>query len=272
MQEIEVSPELERNFKFGRDSVRFISLAKWGTLGMADDSAPKWKGVVKFSGNGCMESNPRKSSNATVEEIKLIYDGRSNDINSDKRSKIVKERFISFENIQFKEFPDLFSIDEIPSVRLTLFVKPGEGALVYYQHTAPNGERKFGTKAEQSDIEYILPRPTKLNDCSLRDRLTYHILILPQKKVIENGDGRFIQTGSKRNEKFVVKILTFKRENSESETIIKKLYYHVFGHTYKLLLWKPDNFNFEVADSSEINRDKKTQIFSRDILSYSRRI
>lgn len=298
MREINVDAGSDKTFYIGKDKTKFILLGKcnpikgskpainklkgemressssiWGTLGMADDSSPLWEGTVRYSGVGCKDSVPEESYDATLDEIKLIYDGRSSNINSNKRSKIVTERFISFENITFHEFPELFTIQDIPSLRLTLFLESDEGAMVFYQHT-PQGDRvvkhKAGTKSDESEIEYILPKSTERNDCSSRDRLTYHIPILPPKKIIEKSPNTFVQTGNKRKEKFIIKILTFRRENSESETIIKKLYYHIFKHTHKLLLWNPTINKFEVPDGSEIDGSKKTLFLIHGTMSHTR--
>ena len=77
--------------------------AVWGTIGMADNSPPIWKGAIHFSRAGSRSSTPRRSGNATMEEIGHVYEGRSEAVNADRDRAKVLERFISFEDLTFAD-------------------------------------------------------------------------------------------------------------------------------------------------------------------------
>ena len=222
----------------------------WGTLGMSDDSIPSFTGKLAFSKRGNTKSLPEESTHATIEEIDLVKEGRTI-VPKGKKEERVVERFISFDDVSFEDYPKSFTPDDIPKLRLTLFVEPGEGALVYYQH----GDRK---KPQDAEVEYILPQPTPSHDCSARDRLTYLIPILPHYQLEQGTRGRLRLGKKKLTRNFVLKILTFRRQNSTSDTIVGKLAYHVFGHTHKFQRWSRETSQFLTVDGSAVRPDQKT--------------
>ena len=157
--------------------------AVWGTIGMADNSPPIWKGAIHFSRAGSRSSTPRRSGNATMEEIGHVYEGRSEAVNADRDKAKVLERFISFEDLTFADLPDTFSLEEIPKLRLTLMLDGDEGALVFIQHVPKDKPEKARGKEkllefpeyrdwgryvkpmlerpdDGSAVEYVQPQPT----------------------------------------------------------------------------------------------------------------
>lgn len=170
----------------------------WGTLGMASGEKILWQGNLTFSRAG-----NDNSLGKTLDEIHSLYDIH-NSING--ADSVVMERFINFDEIEFPAFPERFSIDEMPRLRLTLFIKPEEGALVFFQHYKTTFD-----KEKDSDIEYILPEPVT-GDPAMADRLTYIFPILPRQKIIATDTpGIFTLDTKDLGKSFVVKALTFKR-------------------------------------------------------------
>lgn len=230
---------------------------------MADNSAPQWTGQIWYSGKGNRRSLKKESYGATCEEIDHIKAGLP-------ASPTILERYISFENVKFLNFPKEFKLDEIPCMRLTLMLGGDEGALVYYQFAPPGQRRENRQGDDGSEIEYIQPQPTLTHDCSNRDRLNYIIPILPPQKIqharkIESDASDraaqnipFKLSGRSHREKFVVKILTFKRPNSDSDTVLSRLGYHLQGHSHRLLLWDPDSGEFASQHGSALDGAKKT--------------
>lgn len=216
----------------------------WATLGMADSSEILWQGNLVFS-----KSGNDQSQGQTLEQIKHLYHINDELNNEDS---VVTERFINFDQVQFPEFPESFTEAEIPNLRLTLFVQPDEGALVFYQHFKDTYQNEEG-----SDIEYILPESTPDNTTN-RDRLTYIFPILPPQKIEETGrDGIMTLSPHDLGKSFVIKVLTFKRDNDEghAEVIVQNMLDKVNQgkNDHKLLkfLYRENKFT-EVNDSDAL--------------------
>ena len=135
----------------------------WGTLGFADDNPIDWTGTLKFSRAGNDEFE--KYVEDEVERIKQCIP----DLKDDPSSII--QRFISFEDVDIK-LPDLFTLDQIPKLRLDLMLNSDEGAIMFYQAYKDNDI--------QEDVVYIQPQATKGNNTDDRDRLTYKFEIVPK--------------------------------------------------------------------------------------------
>jgi len=118
----------------------------WGTLGYADDKPIDWKGSLEISSYG-----NRKLTGIVGEEAELI--GKC--IPDFAKSKVIAERFISFQKTEIP-FPDPFSLDQIPKLRLELMLGTDEGAIVFYQFEKNNEKAK--------SIEYIQPQATLNNN------------------------------------------------------------------------------------------------------------
>ena len=100
----------------------------WATLG--------WQNNKKFSLSGSIdysEKGNENSNGATRKEIESIW--QFNPLSNESGFKVT-ERFINFDNVEFNIDRELFHFDDIPKLRLTLFLNCDEGALVYYQHSS----------------------------------------------------------------------------------------------------------------------------------------
>ena len=226
----------------------------WGTLGMDGARALAWSGRLRYSAEGNRRSLPEESMPVTCEEIRLI---RETVPEASERNRKVLERYISFEDIEFEDLPETIAEDDIPRLRLTLMLGPDEGALVYYQLYPL--KKNIGKKArDEVELEYIQPKPTKAHQCEGRDRLHYSIPLLAAKRIDEADDGTLHYTAPRVHERFVVKILTFKRHNAESESVLRRLHYHIWGHTHELVRWNPASAAFEVVDGSALRPDTRT--------------
>jgi predicted TIM-barrel fold metal-dependent hydrolase len=230
----------------------------WGTLGFSDDKSIDWSGHIEISGDG------NDSFQGVVEEeVKLIKTcfPELNDVPSG-----IKERFISFEHIDFS-YRDIFTLDDIPHLRLDVMLGTDEGALVFYQSDRINNE--------DSSIEYILPQATPDNNVNDRDRLTYIFDIIPQYKTepIPAIPGMYRLTTTKEVKPFIVKVLIFKRSFGEKdkgtmknskelligvENRLRKNITKVITKEHVLLVYNCTTNSFDHADSHNINADKKT--------------
>lgn len=235
----------------------------WGTLGMSNDEQIKWEGHLEISQNG-----NKKAIGVVKEEVDQIKACFPN-ANLEKDSII--ERFISFEHVDF-EFPESFTLEEMPSLRLELFLEQHEGAVVFYQSDKD-------TTHEDTVIEYILPQATEGHYTNERDRLKYHIDIIPQKKIVEvDGASGFYRLGtSKAPKPFIVKIITFSRGEIEksfdksfqretSADIIKAVHEELskqniinkIAKDHVLLVFDTIANDFKKATTGNIDNTKKT--------------
>ncbi|MCC5807837.1 MAG: hypothetical protein JJU00_16040 [Opitutales bacterium] len=226
----------------------------WGTLGMDGARGLAWSGRLKYSAEGNRRSIPEESMPVTCEEIRLI---RETIPEAGAGNRKVLERYISFEEIEFNDLPESIDEDAVPRLRLTLMLGPDEGALVYYQ-LYPLQKNVTASAREEVELEYIQPKPTKAHQCGERDRLHYSIPLLSSKRIEETDDGTLRYTAPRVHERFVVKVLTFKRDNAESESVLRRLHYHIWGHTHELLRWNPADAAFEVVDGSSLRPDVRT--------------
>ncbi|MCW3072148.1 MAG: hypothetical protein JWO44_2038 [Bacteroidetes bacterium] len=213
----------------------------WGTLGMENGDNILWQGNLAFSKSGNDQSTGR-----TLEQVKELYHINSELNGAD--SKVI-ERFINFDDIEFPSFPKTFTEEEIPNLRLTLFLRPDEGALVFFQHF-----KESYTSEDGSDIEFILPQKTE-NFTTDRDRLTYIFPVLPKQKIIETSTpGLFTLSDTELNKSFVLKVLTFKRNNIDHhpDQVMKSISFKVRngadGHRLLRFVHKQNKF-YEVNNN-----------------------
>ncbi len=209
----------------------------WGTLGNFDNSRIQWRGELLHSREGQFESE------GITRELKedLIKALGTTELNTHQ----IRERFISFDGV---DFPD--DLRENKALRLTLFLNPNEGALVYYQlFDADEADPDMGSH-KGFDYDFIQPEATK-NDAGLidfnvdkRDRLSYQIELLPKFLPAEAGSAERVRN------RFVVKVLTFLREAATAESIIERSEARLFKseERYRLLVFNRDNDAFEAPD------------------------
>ncbi len=243
---------LARRLRKIRGQTRSMAPEVWGTLGMADRQRPPWSGTIRFSAHGNDTSIPAESSAATCREIELLR--TSIPELASRRDLRVRERFVSFTDVTIHDLPTEFGLDELPVLRLTLMLKPEEGAVAYYQLHDLSGDQE---DPEEVAVEYIQPNPTLGHDCTDRDRLTYEIPVRPGRKIVEKEEGVF-RLDSAIRERFIVKVLTFPRDNAESGTVVARLMHHIWGHSHRLRGWNPDYRRFETIDGSEVRPDVPT--------------
>lgn len=181
----------------------------WGTLGWSDDSPFNYSGHIAFSEKGNLKSTG--STGRIIDELKSFHPliGPENPL---------VERFINFDECSLDQFR-LFKKNR-KRLRLTLFLPPDEGALVYIQHSL-----KADYNDEEADIEFIQPKKTNDNFDSERDRLDYVFDFIPKNKVdfsLIDDVLHLEQTGEENDSSFIVKILTFKREQGSAPHLFKK--------------------------------------------------
>lgn len=167
----------------------------WGTLGWKHKSKNfDLKGKVQFSEYGT--PHHKENQNKQIRNIWAINPlSKSNDFS-------VLERTINLDETIFEIDQLKCSYQDIPALRLTLFVQPDEGAIVYYEHRS-----KDASNTTEPLIEYILHQGKKE-----ADRQDYYIPITPKFKVDYDEVSKELVLNLKDdNTSFTIKILTFKR-------------------------------------------------------------
>ncbi len=231
----------------------------WGTLGFADDTPIDWTGTLKFSRNGNNEFE-----SLIEDEVNHIKQGIP-DLKADSSS--IKERFISFEDVGIK-LPELFTLEQIPKLRLDLMLNPDEGAIMFYQDYKDNDV--------EENVLYIQPQPTDNNNTNERDRLTYIFDVLPKFHIEADKEfpTQYKLKKERRREKFIVKIITFKRTHSrllvrkslgskeileQTQTEINKIIQKSpLPKEHRLLLYSREQNAFREAEMNDIDSTKKT--------------
>lgn len=217
----------------------------WGTLGNFDKSQIRWKGKLMHSRLGSDKSV------GITRELKQILIEATGTINL--KEEEITERFISFDKIKFPG-----QIENHGPLRLTLFLNPDEGAVVYYQHFEKEETNPKKGKHLGYDYDIIPPEATKDKDGQVdyntnkRDRLNYEIDILP--KIIKSD---IRDDELEKRQRFVVKILTFKRNAASNENIVQKTEEKVFGSNkrYELLVFDKENDQFVAPKKGKNNID-----------------
>lgn len=210
--------------------------AIWGTLGWKNKNVFKPKGQIQFSEKGNFNS-----TGSCLKEIETVWGfnplSKSEDF-------IVKEQFINFDEVEFSFSKTEFTYDQIPQLRLSLFLNPDEGALVYYQHSP-----KSDFDSDESNIEYILPQRTDTNYTTDRDRLHYYFPIIPPNHTTYNEEnGKLYLKDSVVETSFIVKVLTFKRNNLAAPEL-----YQEASSSINLWIGKKHKKEIETQSLSKLN-------------------
>ncbi|MDA3866299.1 MAG: amidohydrolase family protein [Salinivirgaceae bacterium] len=236
----------------------------WGTLGYANDEAIDWRGHIEISSHG-----NDHFEGVVKEEVDLIRECHPH-LQSNPKS--IKERFISFEHVEI-DMPEVFYLDQLPTLRLELMLNPDEGALVFYQ------SEKEGV--EDNAIEYIQPQATQGFYTSNRDRLKYFFDVVPQHELeeVENVPGMYRLSTTKDPKPFIVKIITFKRlalnnklrkyedyERKNSKDILaeverelsKNKFKKLLANDHELLIFDSQKNDFSKVKPGSINENLKT--------------
>jgi len=257
----------------------------WGTLGWKDNKP--FDIQVRNSKDGNRDENRRDTS--TIEIINEIK-GFNRQIKSNSENVI--ERYINFDHSDFNiDWNNIKTYDEIPELRLDLFVDDTEGAVVYYHHQQ---KMNFGQLDDDSVFEqFIQCQKTDDNYTTKRDRLTYYFKVLPPKQYTVVGGNQLIWEDEERSTSFVLKIITFKREQKSPKELLQSFFsqdtlkqintkggdnltYELFGQNkYRLLIYdnkvhctsvasgNSNRFDmrgifYTVDEQRKIDRNKKT--------------
>lgn len=203
-------PVIEEKINYGTGGK--ITEAIWGTIGWENNNPFTVQGEIKFSKEGQTEN----AMGATLHEIEDLY-AITPGLKVSNKNKRVRERYIDLSDLTFN-LPKKFKLDELPKIRLNLFLANDEGAVVFYQHS----DRK-NYADNDAFIEYILPQKTDNNNSFDRFKLHYTIPIIPESKLEEtNNNGVYKLSSQKSDTGFIIKILTFIREGSNSNEAFSK--------------------------------------------------
>lgn len=184
----------------------------WGTLGWKNNSSFIVEGEIQFSEEG----QTTEAKGATLNEISDLYSINS-ELTESNKNKRVRERYIDLSHLNFK-LPKRFSLNDLPTIRLSIFVESNEGALVYYQHS-----NRKDYNDEEAFIEYILPDSTDSSYSFSRDRLNYSFPILPAYDLEETTqEGVYKLSSKKSSTGFIIKILTFLRDGENTDEAFEK--------------------------------------------------
>ncbi len=229
----------------------------WGTLGAWNKGGLKdFGGQIQCSTRGNRESYVDESGEQTIHLVNQVRKSRTPDLNDDECNRVV-ERYVDFSKVKFPIYPRSFSVNNQPSLRLTIFVQPGEGALVYLER-GRNGDET---------AQMILPEPTSPdNSCSTRDRLTYRIPLWPEggieKATPGKGGGDISLTTKKDSSRYeknlVVKVLTFERGNSTSHDAVRRALGALGRDKYDLLRWNVTSGKFQTVAAADVHHAQKT--------------
>lgn len=238
----------------------------WGTLGVwVKGGLKNFSGKIQCSTRGNRESYADESGDQTVHLVNEVRKSRTPDLNDDESCRVV-ERYVDLSKVKFPVYQKSFSLENQPSLRLTVFVQPGEGALVYLER-GRNGDET---------AQMILPEPTSPdNSCSTRDRLTYRIPLWPDggiEKATPRKSGRdiFLTTkkDSSRYEKnLVVKVLTFERGNSTSHDAVRRALGVLGRDKYDLLSWNLTSGKFVPVAAGDVHYDQRTLLMLHGTIS-----
>lgn len=224
----------------------------WATLGWSNDKKFAPLGEIFFSKIGNLESK-----SVTRDEVQNIYN-----FNPKARGKkFVTERYINFDRVDFGLNKSKIHISELPELRLTLFLEPDEGAIVFYQYSSLENYND-----KNADVEYILPNSTGSDHNTNRDRLNYFFRLIPPG-IWENDDDNteyLIRKSSESETSFVIKVLTYKRNNLIAENLfeegLNKLRLEAQKMSKPLIAEKYDLLKFDYKKSKFVSHEKGFKI------------
>lgn len=199
----------------------------WATLGWKDNNPFLVGGHIAHSRNG-QSDQASEIAEEEIELLKSIYP-EINDF-----GERVLERYINLSELDI-EIPNQIGLDSLHELRLDLFLKPDEGAVVFVQHSEAGNH-----KDKDAFIEYVSPQPTSAdNALNNRYKLQFHIPITHHKgqKAVINDDGTdgpivslsFEPHKRKKedefflNTDFIIKVLTFIRKSKSPEEALRNM-------------------------------------------------
>lgn len=216
----------------------------WATLGHAKGQQ-LWNGEIKFSRSGNLKSYGKLSEE--INALKQLHP----EIKTENQA--ITEYFINFDEVSFSlptfSFPLSQLEDQLQRLRLTLFLQPNEGALVFYE--LYDGE--YGL-VDDHELEYIQAEATDQANSFNRDRLNYYFNMVPPAAIRADepdtpltSDSLVRFDGSKKFS-FVIKVLKFIREQEgkSAQEVMADMIYKINGEKrYKLLKFEPASNQFK---------------------------
>ncbi len=196
----------------------------WGTLGWEDDSPFYLDGTLECSKTGNTEEGMYAAHEAHSLTQREINDLKMVNPHLSEAKGTVQERYLNFDKVDFN-LPEVFNPLELPRLRLTLFLQPDEGALVYYQHS-----QKGNYSDEDALFEYVMYTRESEPD---RDRLTYYFAVEPKHILVpvDEAANLYRESDEETGLSFIIKILTFKQKEAREQEIysesLKTLNQHV---------------------------------------------
>lgn len=209
IQVADLTTNLQKKGKETKDKV-------WGTLGWENDAPFGPSGELVFSKAGNADEGIHSKETKNVLTRKEIADLKAvNPELSIRRRKEVHEYYINFDAVEFS-LPEVFNPVELPRLRLTVFIEPDEGAIVYFQRS-----KKGDVFDENAFSEYILHEQEKN---ATRDRLTYLFPVEP-KYILEPVPGAenfYRQSEIETGMSFIVKVLVFQQKRGSEKQLYNR--------------------------------------------------
>ncbi|MFC2121339.1 hypothetical protein ACFLTI_07090 [Bacteroidota bacterium] len=188
----------------------------WGTLGWKDDKP--FNPDIRNSKYGNTNEDKRDASAISIINNIKSFNNKIKSISND-----VVERYINFDAADFNiNWSQIKTYEDIPELRLDLFVGEMEGAIVYYYHQY---KEKFGQLNDDAVYEqFIQCQKTDDNFTTKRDRLSYYFKLLPPFDYTITNNGQIDWSENERSTSFIIKIITFKRSEGTPKQLLKKFF------------------------------------------------
>ena len=246
----------------------------WGTLGWRNNKP--FNISINNSKNG--NSNAEKRDISTINIIEEIkeFNNEIKDVSND-----VIERYINFDSSDFNiDWSQIKTYDEIPELRLDLFVEDKEGAMVYFYHQL---KENFSQLSDETAYEqFIQCQKTDDNYTTKRDRLSYYFKVLPPFEYTLLKNKQIEWTDDLRTTSFIIKIITFKRKEGSPADLLEGFFskenikvlsqtkgasatYALFGKKKnELLIYDNSVNNCSVASSNKNRFDMRGAFYKVD--------
>lgn len=205
----DLTTTLQKKGKATKDNI-------WGTLGWENDTPFGPSGELVFSKEGNTDEGIHNKETKNILTRKEIADLKAvNPELSIRRRKEIHEYYINFDAVEFS-LPEVFNPVELPRLRLTVFIEPDEGAIVYFQRS-----KKEDFLDEQAFSEYILHEQ---ETTSTRDRLTYLFPVEPNYilESVPESENLYRQSGIETGMSFIVKVLVFKQKRGSEKQLYNR--------------------------------------------------
>lgn len=245
----------------------------WASLGWKNNQPFSFEILNSKVGNREELKRDRSAKNC-IQNLQSFNDEIKNVKND------VLERYIDFQDEDFGiNWLDIENVNQIPDLKLVLFVEETEGAMVYYQHQYKNRE---GLSEDQYVFEEYIQCEKTENYTSQRDRLIYHFPVLPPFQYETDALGNIFWLKKNRETSFKLKIITFKRKSGDNKALLKDFFdkeklavhikskgqtltYDLFGSRKNSLLIYDDTVVVSSVASKKMNRyDMRGAFFNVD--------